>query len=503
MLQNSWKVYDDLTFGLDAPEGHLPAWAVKYDIFKNTINFVWGNSSDASKHNIFGDDFVYIFSSFGEDKLDTEPVKELSQNDVSFLALESSPISIKKPNEHDYHQQNINIKNFKIVTLGASGAGKTVFLASLFKELSIQKNSSFKLEVENPQQRKLLNSIYTQIITGDTWPEGTKNVSEWTFNCCVQTEELENYTACQFTYFDYAGGRLTDVDEDEDFEKVVTQADAILGLLDGQKIYAWLTGNNQTLIDIFLNTDLPSVLKRMHTCKVPIHFVISKWDLLDQNKFSLSQVHERLLTIPEFRQLLETRSNARSPIRLIPVSAVGLDFATLQPDGSMKKNPGVKPMPFLVEVPLSCVIPDRLQQLFQESLAKQKQLEVQNKKIGGGKKIAVDFLLGSLGILDSGIDGINGLLDIGLIELLDISVEELFPDIKKFKLFTKAASLTTRFFNKKVQGLSEKMENTDKKRREENLKFVKDEQSALIHAISAFKHFETDLTDSFPVSRLV
>jgi len=488
LFPNSWKVYEDLTFGLDAPGGHLPAWAIKHDILKftNLINNILGNNSEASKHNIFGDDFVYIFSSFGEGKLDNEPVNKISQNDVSSLELENSSSFPKQTNEPYFNKQNMNmnIKNFKILMLGASGAGKTVFLASLFKELSIQKNSSFKLEVENPQQRQLLNSIYTQIITGDTWPEGTKTISEWTFNCCVQTEELENYTACQFTYFDYAGGRLTDVEEDIDFEKVVKQADAILGLLDGQKIYAWLTGNNQKLIDTFLKADLPSVLKRMQTCKVPIHFVISKWDILDQNKFSLSQVHERLLTIPEFKELLETRSNARSPVRLIPVSAVGLDFATLQPDGSMKKNPGVKPMPFLVEVPLSCVLPDRLQQLVQENLAKQKQLEVENKKRGEGKNIAVDFLFGSLDIIEELMPEIIGLI----------------PGIKPIKIITKVA---THLFKKKVQGLSEKMENAAQNRREETLKSVKNEQSALIHTIKTFKDNEKDFTDLFPVSRLV
>ncbi len=385
------------------------------------------------------------------------------------------------------------MKKFKIVTLGASGAGKTVFLASLFKALSIQKNNSFKLEVENPEQRKLLNSIYTQIITGDTWPPGTKNVSEWTFNCCVQTEELENYTACQFTYFDYAGGRLTDVDEDRDFEKVVKQADAILGLLDGQKISAWLTGKNQPLIDTFLNTDLPSILKRMETCTVPVHFVISKWDLLDQNKFSLSQVYDRLLTIPKFGQLLQTQKNAGSPVRLIPVSAVGLEFATQQSDGSMKRNPGARPMPFLVEVPLACVLPDRLRQMFNESQAKQKQVEEQNKKLGEGNSIILDVFLGSLELLGFGLDGIGVLL-----ELVDEA-----EDIKAAKVVFKIASFTNTFLKKGIQGFTENTGKANRNKREETLKSVEDEQTALKHALNVFKDFEEDLLNVFPGSRLV
>lgn len=62
------------------------------------------------------------------------------------------------------------MKTYKIITLGASGSGKTVFLASMFKALSIQGDYTFFLEVEDPAKRKRLNAIYTQVITGDSWP---------------------------------------------------------------------------------------------------------------------------------------------------------------------------------------------------------------------------------------------------------------------------------------------------------------------------------------------
>ena len=132
------------------------------------------------------------------------------------------------------------MKTYKIITLGASGSGKTVFLASMFKALSIQGDYTFFLEVEDQARRKRLNAIYTQVITGDSWPQGTKysDVSEWSFNCRVKIPTLETYTACQFTYFDYAGGRLTDSEEDPEFENLIQQASTVLGLLDGQKIYS-------------------------------------------------------------------------------------------------------------------------------------------------------------------------------------------------------------------------------------------------------------------------
>lgn len=367
------------------------------------------------------------------------------------------------------------------MTLGASGAGKTVFLASMFKALSTQENSSFKLNVEDPQKRKLLNSTYVQVLTGDAWTPGTKDIAEWTFTCQVQTEDLDNYDACQFTYFDYAGGRLTEAEKDPDFEKVIQQADAVLGLLDGHKIYAWLNGDDPLRTNIFLNTDLPSILNRMQNLTVPVHFVITKWDILNQ-KFTLSQILEKLFNIPTFEQLVKSRGEAGSIVRIIPVSAVGLEFATLQPDGSMKKNPGEIPDPFLVEMPISCTLPDRLQQLHNEKQAQERQLGQEIQKIEDGN-VMVGAVLGSLDFLGVGLDVLMA-----------------------FEEGIKAARLTkVVIFGLKwgLKGISEQVGKGSRRKKEATLELVKDEQSALIHAIDSFYDFEQELTDSFPESKLV
>lgn len=90
----------------------------------------------------------------------------------------------------------------------------------------------------------------------------------------------------------------------------------------------------------------------------PIHFVISKWDTLI-NEYSLEQVRERLLEIEDFRNLIQLRNKSGVPVRLIPISSVGMGFAELQPDGSMAKT-GNLPNPFLVEMPLACILPDMI-----------------------------------------------------------------------------------------------------------------------------------------------
>ncbi len=263
------------------------------------------------------------------------------------------------------------MKNYNIITLGASGAGKTVFLASLFKQLSIQSSEGFFLEEQNSQQRQELNQIYAQIIGKDAWPRGTlRTVTKWTFTCSVKTLDLDKYPVCQFTYIDYGGGLITDIldDEDEDnffdFQKEVPNADAVLAIIDGLKLLKFMQDKDLRTqdVNIWLLRDLPNIMQLVDKCKkdTPVHFLISKWDLLD-SRYNLSEVKERLLEkVPEFNDVVHSRVKAGCPVRLIPVSSIGQQFATLQLDGSMKKNPGAIPKPFQLEVPIACVLIDRV-----------------------------------------------------------------------------------------------------------------------------------------------
>ena len=47
------------------------------------------------------------------------------------------------------------MKTYNILTLGLSGAGKTVYLASLFKQLSTQGEQGFFLEIKENTARQM------------------------------------------------------------------------------------------------------------------------------------------------------------------------------------------------------------------------------------------------------------------------------------------------------------------------------------------------------------
>ena len=377
-----------------------------------------------------------------------------------------------------------NTKTYKIMTLGASGAGKTVFLASMFRELSTnRKTYGFNLDIED-QKETLLNNIYTNIVDGESWPRGTTTIKEWTFTCFVKNPHLDNYQACKFTYVDYAGGLLTDIkEEDTEFKDLVKKANTLLCLLDGRKILALMNNDNKSIIKSFVKQDLPSIIYWTKKCIVPIHFVISKWDLLE-NRFSLKQIRDRLLRINKFQELIRIRNNAGSPVRLIPVSSVGLNFATLQADGSMKKK-GVMPKPYQAEVPIACVLPDGVKAKLNEMTEERKQIE--NKNIDN-QSVALKILKFARPVADIA-------LEIALDKIIPL------PDEYRFSkpILNKIDDVFFSRFIRHEQGKLDKL----RQERDKSLQQVKDEETALNHAIDSFLYIGEKFEQDFPESNLI
>ena len=263
------------------------------------------------------------------------------------------------------------MNNYNIITLGPSGSGKTIFLASLFKVFSIQGKFGFSLDIKDPNKRIFMNQIYADLTTGEEWPPGTKNISEWSFTGYkVEKSGISKTPAFLITYVDYKGGLMTEVSDDEitysdygNLETYVKEADVVLAILDGQKLLSFMDHDLTNKVVLrWLYEDLPNLMQMVDNCNkdTPVHFIISKWDLLEKS-YSLGDVKNRLLNnVPEFYNVVNNRRKASCPIRLIPVSSLGKGFAVLQPDGKMKKL-SVNPHPMNVEFPLAFALTDRLQ----------------------------------------------------------------------------------------------------------------------------------------------
>ncbi|MFB2836531.1 hypothetical protein [Floridanema evergladense] len=405
------------------------------------------------------------------------------------------------------------MNNYTIITLGPSGAGKTVFLASLFKLLSIQGEHGFFLEVEDAKKQNILNNTYSEVISKETWPKGTRGeVTKWTFTCCVKAADLSKHSACQFTYFDYAGGLLTDTEAEEeddncfDFQQEIKKADAVLAIIDGLKTFSFMQDSDLANSDVlvWLQRDLTNLMQLVDKCEkhTPVHFIISKWDLLESS-YSLLQVRNRLLEkVPEFNKVVRNRNNAGCPIRLIPVSSVGMGFATLQPDGQMKKKPGAIPRPFQVEVPLACVLIDGVESQIIKLKAEQEKIIRLPTKVKTNLSI---------------LDQVDRVWSKTFIALSTAVIRPFLPD--KYKITNDALQKLLDFAEKGVQHIEEKaqikQEQISKKEEEaaqeterlmrlqaESLKKVKDEETALNHAVNSFLNIRQKLIKDFPASDL-
>lgn len=370
--------------------------------------------------------------------------------------------------------------------LGPSGSGKTVFLSSLYKKLSTQSDLGFFLQVDTAEKRKRLNNIYTQVAADEKWPAGTRysEVSEWTFTCRVQNpSDLSIYDACSFTYLDYAGGRITEEvdeeDESSDFSDRFDAADALLGLLDGQKLCALM--KKEKLGIVWAVNDLRNMIDVMQGSRKPVHFVISKWDVVEQS-YTLEQIRDKLLEIDEFKNLIRLRNQANSPVRIIPVSAVGKGFAIAQADGSMKKT-GELPTPFQVEVPLACILPDRIQEMI-EDLVKKRESELE---------ISIE-VKPDIGFLD-----FLGQLFAGGLQV----VQEFLP--RKYQFADDVLKNLIEWAETPAQQkVAFAARRTEELRREqaESLKRVANEESALAHSINCFMSIQNQLAYRFPASEL-
>jgi hypothetical protein len=388
------------------------------------------------------------------------------------------------------------MNTYKIIMLGPSGSGKTVFLASMYNKLCTQGEAGFFIEIDSAEKSKQLHDLYTQIAFEEKWPPGTRRseVSEWTFTCRVQTKDLPIYPACQFTYLDYAGGLLTDQTDENDakFHEQVNKADALLCLLDGQRLCA-LMRNEKIGLKWAVN-DLLKVLSIIQKSGKPIHFLISKWDIVE-NQYTLEQIRDCLLKIEQFKNLVSSYNNAGKPVRLIPVSAVGKDFATLKPDGSMTKNLSVLPKPFQVEIPLACVLPDIIQADCKEVIDKMREQanrptevkanlqwwEQVGQVVGEGLKAAQEFLPS---VVDFILPKKYAALQDTVLKMVEFAIESAEAPAKQKQ---EAA----------VRRSADLLEE-----REELFKKVENEETALKYSLNCFLSVQNDFNRKFPESDL-
>jgi hypothetical protein len=253
---------------------------------------------------------------------------------------------------------------FNVFAMGTRGAGKTAFLAALYHQLSVQDidGNNFFVELQSNASKRFLVRTYGQLTDPEAdWPPGSAVVSEYEFRCCYFMAG-ETLPLFRFRYLDFPGGFLTDdMDGADSFnvEAATQEAHSILVLIDGQKILQSIEG--LPIKGPSLNGDLSILIPLLVRCAHrPVHFVVTKWDIL-KDCCSLAQVRDELLKNTEFDNFVRLRTSQRLPLHLVPVSAVGDEFATFdRAKMRMKKRRDGKAKPYNVDLSVGLTITDQL-----------------------------------------------------------------------------------------------------------------------------------------------
>lgn len=259
------------------------------------------------------------------------------------------------------------MKKLNISAIAPSGAGKTVYLASMYRNLSLQRPQlGFYLKTDHCTSISLSETYELVADPQRAWPAGTVGEGkEWVFEVTAPTPTAE-FTPISLSYFDYQGGLLTDSRlgrELADDAARLRAADAILVLFDGHKILSLLRGKRDGFR--YIDFHLTSTFEIVQQSRCPVHFVVTKWDLLAPH-FEFGAVRDRLLEEDSFCTSVAARSkSSMAPMRLIPVSSVGSGFAVPGEEGRMRKT-GARLEPFQVDIPVLSVLPDLLQTAFRE-----------------------------------------------------------------------------------------------------------------------------------------
>jgi hypothetical protein len=298
-------------------------------------------------------------------------------------------------------RREAGVPTFKVVALGTRGSGKTMLLSSMYNQLQSPGNRNYFLTAPFDQV-VLLSSWFTEAAdTDQDWPTGTAVADKraFTFSMRTRVPSGEAATVLGLDYLDYAGGLLTDVQDAgstarDDLLADVESADALIGIIDGFWLRRWL-------IDGDLNgkrrlqQSLTAMVHLMLLATCPVSFVITKWDLLEEldvdDESRLMQVRKRLMSNPGFHDLVVAHGSQRV-LRLIPVSAVGLDFAEVDPAGAVTKRSDGRLEPIGVDLPLCAVVPDLFEQI-QHELERQHLHDAVNEMVRATRGGPIDSAL--------------------------------------------------------------------------------------------------------------
>jgi hypothetical protein len=262
---------------------------------------------------------------------------------------------------------------FRFFVTGPSTAGKTVFLASLHHSLAVPGDGNryyARLMAEN-QTAALLAKVASLMNPKADWPPSDAVANEYIFRCFHNaTRVRSSFPLFRFQYMDFPGRDMTNPTKAKmlNVQHAIDLAHTVVFLLDGKKILDGLQKrktNDRTIYE-----DLDNIAVFANSCIFrPTQFVITKWDIL--KGYQLEAVRRFLFRSNRFAAIIRDRRSALKPTYLIPVSAVGNNFALYDAKtNSITKRADASFEPYNLDVCLAIAITDTLVNKFKTKATK-------------------------------------------------------------------------------------------------------------------------------------
>lgn len=161
-----------------------------------------------------------------------------------------------------------------ILMVGHSGAGKTSFMAGMYKHLG--NKGGYGIRAKDSSQKKTLQRMADRLSYG-LYPSGTDIQQMYKFELTADGNDV-----VPFNWMDYRGGLLlSEEPDDEDmdnFMKAIASADALIVFLDGKKLSD--KSSEWTMEYDILISCIENSLSVEHKSWFPICFVVTKCDTL-------------------------------------------------------------------------------------------------------------------------------------------------------------------------------------------------------------------------------
>jgi len=195
----------------------------------------------------------------------------------------------------------MNLPHIQVTMLGTTSAGKTCFLLGMYATMRLGAKSFTFTTDENTDLQ--MSNQWEQLMVGEgdeRWPRPTQNeVFLYHFAFCYALKKFAS-----FDWIDYRGGALKEQSTAEDRQKLkrfLLASDCVICCIPADQLLASSKDRLASTTAVAIKSDVPRMLNLLQELpydkRPAIAIVITKYDLISQQKIERTRVIEHIKTI--------------------------------------------------------------------------------------------------------------------------------------------------------------------------------------------------------------